>query len=261
MLQSLQSVQSHSLSVGETIAVSLLAAIVPAVLAGCASYVVARNKNEADRNQLLMERQSNVEGRFATLRQQYIAPLRYWASLLSFRMSELEHKVTEDYSEARSWFQEAKNHADGTVRIGYFPDWCCYVGIFAVTTLYWTCQFLRASRELRYHSPFVEVDIGYDRSLQDHLTKVRQAFVGQWGLWDSSQEIVAELISNPQGQTWNYQDFCLALDSRDSFKIGPLLRPFDYFIQFFSLEDSRRIQASLNELIKFLDSQRTPERR
>jgi hypothetical protein len=113
----LQSTQSHSLSVGESITVSLLAAVVPAVLAGCASYIVARNKNEADRSQLLMERQSHVDVRFATLRQQYIAPLRFWASLLSFRMSELEHKLEVDGTEMRRWFQEAKNHADGTDRI------------------------------------------------------------------------------------------------------------------------------------------------
>jgi hypothetical protein len=249
------------LSVGESIAVSLLAGVLPAVLAGFISYIVARNKNEADRNQLIFERQSADEGRFATLRQQYIAPLRFWASLLSFRMNELERKLASDYSETRQWFQEAKNHADGSVRIEYFPDWCCYVGIFAVTTMYWTCQFLKASRDLRYHSPFVEVDAGYDRSLQEHLTNVRQAFIGEWGLWDSSQEIIAELVSNPQGQAWNYQDFCIALDSRDRFKIGPLLRPFDYYIQYFSLANSQKLQQSLIELITFLDSRRTPERR
>jgi hypothetical protein len=101
----------------------------------------------------------------------------------------------------------------------------------------------------------------YDKSLQEHLTSVRQAFIGQWGLWDSSQEIIAELISNAQGQAWNYQDFCIAIDSHDSFKIGPLLRPFDDYIQYFSLADSQRLQQSLNELITFLDSRRTPERR
>jgi|HubBroStandDraft_6_1064221.scaffolds.fasta_scaffold2047788_1 hypothetical protein len=93
-------------------------------------------------------------------------------------MNELEHKLKGDYAETRQWFQDAKNHADGTVRIEYFPDWCCYVGIFAVTAMYWTCQFLQASRDLRYHSPFVEVDAGYDRNLQEHLTNVRQALVG-----------------------------------------------------------------------------------
>jgi hypothetical protein len=99
-------------------------------------------------------------------------------------MNELEHKLKGDYAETRQWFQDAKNHADGTVRIEYFPDWCCYVGIFAVTAMYWTCQFLQASRDLRYHSPFVEVDAGYDRNLQEQLTNVRQALVcsGDFGI-------------------------------------------------------------------------------
>jgi hypothetical protein len=249
----------YSPTTSGNIVTSLLIASIPAIAAACGSYLLARKKNREDRDQLLWQQQAAEDGQFAGLRQRYITPLRFWASLLTTRMKELEGKKRSDYSETSKWFQEVKDHADGSNRIYNFPFWCCYQGIFAITTLYWTGEFLQASREIRYQSPFNELDSLYNDTLQEHLNAVREAFVGNWGIWDSSQEVVGELLANGADNVWNYQDFCKALDSRDNFKIGPLLRPLDYYIQFFTLEDSQRIQSSLNELIRFLDSQRTPE--
>ena len=248
----------HSLG---SLGVSLLVASVPAIAAACGSYFLARRKNQEDRAQFLWQQQNVEDGQIATLRQQYITPLRFWAALLRSRMKELEEKKRNDYSETKKWFQQVKDHADGTTRISNFPFWSCYEGIFAITTLCWTSEFLQASRELRYRSPFVELDPGYNNTLQTRLNDVREAFLGNWGIWDPSQEVLAELVSNGKDDVWNYQDFCKALDSRDNFKIGPILRPLDYYIAFFRLEDSQKIQSSLQALIEFLDSQRTPERR
>jgi hypothetical protein len=240
---------------------SLLIACVPAIAAACGSYFLARKKNQQDREQFLWQQQNVEDGQIATLRQQYITPLRFWAALLRSRMKELEAKKRGDYAETRKWFQQVKDHADGSNRIFDFPFWCCYEGVFAITTLYWTSQFLQASRELRYRSPFVELHPAYNNTLQTRLNDVREAFINGWGIWDSSQEVVAELVSNGKADVWNYQDFCKTLDSGDNFKIGPILRPLDYYIQFFTLGDSLNIQSSLQALIDFLDSQRTPERR
>ena len=77
----------------------------------------------------------------------------------------------------------------------------------------------------------------------------------------NASDLISGGDTNGKADVWNYQDFCKTLDSGDNFKIGPILRPLDYYIQFFTLGDSLNIQSSLQALIDFLDSQRTPERR
>lgn len=247
-------------SFGNRFVLPALPGVAAALVSGYFAYILFKKKSKEEFKQLVWTKRNTEVGQLASLRQRYITPLRYWALLLDVRMKELEEKHLNNYQETRKWFQEVKDHATGDGRIANFPFWSCYEGIFSITTVYWTAQFLQASREIRYLSPFNELDSKYDNILQGHLGAIRKAFMGEWGLWDSSQEIVAELVSNGTERTWNYQDFCKALDSRDNFIIGPLLRPLDYYIQYFSLDDSRRIQASLQAFIQFIDSKTTPER-
>ena len=146
---------SASFSLGETIVISMLSAIVPAVATACGSYVLARNRDWIELQQWLRQARSLTEGQITTLRQTYITPLRYWASLLRKRIQELQAKEKSGtYAEVSSWFQKVKSHADGNERRNDFPFWSAYEGIFAITTLYWTVSYFLAARAVRYGSPF-----------------------------------------------------------------------------------------------------------
>jgi hypothetical protein len=248
-----------SLSLGASVVLSVTTALVGAAI----SFLLAVNQSRSERESLIFQSRNADESNVAGLRQKYITPLRYWATLLQKRLGELEQKKSNDYRETSSWFQQLKNHADGTSRLPDFATWSSYEGVFAVTTLYWTSEFLQKSREISYGAPFSELAPKYNESLQKYLEAIRDAFIGRWGLWDSSQEILAELISNGNNSVWNYQDFCRALDSGDRFKIGPLLRPLDYYISVFgdAKENTKQIGSAFKDLIAFLDSQRTPEHR
>jgi hypothetical protein len=253
----LSSCSPSSLSLNQTIGVSMLSAIVPAIATACGGYVLARNHDRTEREQWLRQARSVAESQITTLRETYITPLRYWASLLMKRMKELENKHNSgEYGQVGEWLQQVKNHADGTGSIDNFPFWSSYVGVFAITTLYWTCEYLRTAREVRFGSPFNSIDREYDTELQFHLVQVSEAF---GGIWDSAQEVIAEATSN-RGHPWNYQDLCRLIDSRDRFSVAPLLRPLDYYIHDFGARESKTIHDALEGLVNFVDSRPTPRR-
>lgn len=242
-------------SLWETVGISMLSAIVPAVATAFGGYFLARNHDRAEREQWFRQARSIDESQITTLRETYITPLRYWASLLTKRMSELETKhKSGQYGEMSEWLQQVKDHADGTRAVDNFPFWSCYVGIFAITTLYWTCEYLRASRDVRFGSPFNSIDREYDGQLQSHLAKVSEAL---GGIWDSVQEVVAEAASN-RDHPWNYQDLCRLIDSRDRFSVAPLLRSLDYYIHDLDVNQCGVIHDALDGLISFVDSRPTP---
>jgi hypothetical protein len=119
----------------------LIAGLVPAVVSGVVAYTVARLKFTEELQKIRLQVSLQREGLIATLRQRYISPLRFFASTLSHRLGEMEDKLKNaSYGQVQGWFQEIKDHADGSRRRSDFPVWCCYEGIFAMTTLYYTCS-------------------------------------------------------------------------------------------------------------------------
>jgi hypothetical protein len=92
------------------------------------------------------------------------------------------------------------------------------VGIFSITTVYYTCSYIECARELRFQLPFSEIDPDYSERLDQHLDRVSAALGGREGIWDSTQEVLGEVFSRGDGKL-NNEELCRILDSRDEFRV------------------------------------------
>ena len=91
----------------------------------------------------------------AVLRQRYLTPLRYFAVALSERLAELAAKYGSDENDrVRHWFKTIKDQATRDARRDDFLTWCYYEGLFAATTLYYTCSYFLCANEIRSGQPF-----------------------------------------------------------------------------------------------------------
>lgn len=245
---------SQQWTLGESIALALVTGFIPALIAGTTAYFAARQKNKDELQKIMLEFSLQQKDQIATLRQQYVTPLSHSARTLNTRLGELEDKFKQGgYEQVRKWFQQLKNHMDSNQRMHAFALWCSYEGIFVTTTLYYTCRYFHRARETLAKSPFGEVDPDYGKILEEKLSSVRAAFGGPDGLWDSSQDVIGEMLML-HTDTTKYADLCRILDSHDEFQYGPLLRPVDFYIQLLNLDRVGNIRKALDGLITFLRS-------
>jgi hypothetical protein len=251
---------SQTAGILQTVALPLIAGLLPAAVSGIAAFGLARHNFRSELGKIQWQLDHQQKGQIATLRQRYINPLRYWASKLSRRLAEIEEKFDRgQYDQVRGWFKTIKDHADGNQRRNDFTVWCYYEGIFAITTLYFTCSYLQCAREISFRLPFSELDPGYSAKLDAQLAQVGDAMKG-WenGIWDSAQEVLGERFTRGETKIDN-EELCRILDSRDSFKVAPFVRVLDVYIWGLEVADVRRIRAALDELAAFVTSRRTPE--
>jgi len=242
------------------IAVSLVASVVPAIISGFVTFFVARHNFGAEIEKIKIQFSHQKAGQIATLRQRYMNPLRYWASRMSNRLLEIEDKSRKsEYHMVQKWFKIIKDHADGNKRMNGFPVWCYYEGIFAMTTLYYTCSYIQCAREIRFRLPFSEFDPDYSEKLDEHLSRVSEALGGIGGIWDSSQEVVGERFTRGEAKMDN-EELCRIIDSHDEFKIAPFIRLIDVYIESLDGNKAESIRAALDELIRFVNSEPTPEK-
>lgn len=235
------------------VAFPLIAGIVPAIVSGLVAFFVADRRFKTELRQ-------QRAGHIATLRQRYVSPLRYWATRLNVRLGECRDKMGDaaDNHEMREWFRTIKDHAAGDQSKPDFWKWCYYVGIFSITTVYYTCSYIECARELRFQLPFSELDPDYSERLDEHLDRVSAALGGREGIWDSTQEVLGEVFSRGDGKL-NNEELCRILDSRDEFRVAPFLRLLDVYIDKLDAATVDRIRAELTGLVGFLSSERTPE--
>jgi hypothetical protein len=255
---------AQPLTLTEGIALALVTGFVPAAIGAAATYVVARLnlKREIQRLEIQFVRQQQAleKGQIAGLRQQFINPLNYWARRLSRRLSEIEEKVTSATDpRVPVWMKALKDHMDGNKTLRDFAAWSCYEGIFATTTVYYTCSYFQAARQVRFNSPFSELDPDYARQLDAGLEKVSQALGGEAGIWDSAQEVIAERFTTGT-QKIDYEAMCRTIDSHDPFRYGPFLRPIDVYIDGIGAARLTAAREALDSLLAFTSSKPTPER-
>lgn len=239
-----------------------LASLLTAFIAGFVAFKVAQVTTARELQKTYLQVSLQQEALIATLRQQYINPLRFVAATLREKVADLEEKHREgEYSRVRDWFQEAKDHADGRRRKPEFPIWCCYEGIFVMTILYYTCAYFQCARDIMAKAPFSELEGAYGKHLETALTHVRNAFGwGEDGFWFSIQDVIGERFTRDATRA-QFEDLCRIMDSQDPFRYAPFFRPIDVYINDLTPARAASIRQSLDELVAFLDTQRTPEPR
>jgi hypothetical protein len=193
----------------------------------------------------------------ATLRQRFLTPLRYAATVLGRRLVELEAKYgSAEDGRMRDWFKTVKDEATRDRRHGDFLTWAYYEGLFAATTLYYTCSYFHAAQELRSGRPFAASRPVFGEALEARLATVTEAFVwdgGSAGIWDPTQEVVGELFQR-DGAKLTYAQMCTELTVDDPGRRAPYLRPLDFYWRDLHPAAAARVRAALDELVAFLDS-------
>jgi hypothetical protein len=246
-------IASVSLSLGEQISVTLITGFVPAIIASFSAYILARSNSEKAIDQLKYQFDLQHKGQLQSFRQKYVSPLGYWAARLMGRITELEQKMENGrYDQVKGWFKILKDHTARDQRHADFPLWTRYEGIFATTTLYYTCSYFQSVWSIDARSPLSEIDPRYANQLRERMRKVTEAFGGEFGLWDSSQIVIGELFSDGEGKT-QYAEMCRVLDGGDPFAIGAYLRPIDFYLDL-NKERIAKIKPALEELVKFVNA-------
>lgn len=200
------------------------------------------------------EGQGKERANIAELDQRYLTPLRYYARALSHRLEEIQEKlrVPEQEREMREWFKRIKDQVTRDSKDPDYRAWCYYVGIFSLSTLYYTCSYFYYAREIRFRRPFSESRPSYGEKLDTCLMRVTDSFSGIDGIWDVSQEVIGERFAS-NGSAMTYAQMCGEHEADDLFRRAPFIRPADFYWINLGVEQSLRIKDSLDKLIVFLD--------
>lgn len=231
-----------------------------AVVSGVIAYWRARSDfgREVDKIYVQIRAQRKIQelDKLSDLRQRYLTPLRYYAEMLSKRFAELETKLSsQEAPRVREWFKTIKDHVAGDKRRPDYGFWCCYEGIFSVTTLYYTCSYFQCARELRRDAPFRSLRPSYSEELESCLATITKAFGwdGDRGIWDPLQEVIGERFTTPNGLKMTYGEMCSEHDRDELFRRAPFLRPLDFYWTLLDVEKTHELKISLDRLTAFLD--------
>jgi hypothetical protein len=237
-----------------------LFSLLVAVLSGAIAFRTARAnaRGELDKIQQQVAAQQAVleKAKIAELRQSYLTPLRYYAYALSRRLTELGVKFqSAENDTVRTWFKIVKDQVTHDDRRDDYQAWCYYEGIFAVSTLYYTCSYFYCARSIRFHRPFGEERPAYSEALEMFLVQVSEAFggIGATGIWDTAQEVIGERFTG-DGLSMTYAEMCSEHEAEEPFRRAPFFRPLDFYWRELDIAELQKIRIALDELINFLDS-------
>jgi hypothetical protein len=240
---------------GMAVAITGAFSLIGILLSGFIAYYAARRKI---REEIEAQRNARALDKIAELRERYLTPLRHYASLLSSRISELETKYKSDReAEIRRWFKTVKDQVTRDQRRDDFITWCYYEGLFAVTTLYYTCSYFQCAQQIRQARPFLATRPRYQEKLETLLSRATDAFVwegGAAGIWAPSQELIGELFQH-EGAKLTYAQLCGELVTDDPSRRAPFFRPLDfYWSDLRAGEVTAALRSALDQLRAFLDT-------
>ena len=228
-------------------------------ITGTIALLVARSSQAGELKKI--EKQASVQQtalereKITEMRRRYLTPLRYYAHALSFRLGELEVKFKSSaIEEARKEFEIAKNHVERKKKIDDYERRFYYEGIFAESTLYYTCSYFYYAREVRFNRPFDENRNVYAEKLGEFLEGVTGAF---WrneerGLWDTSQEMIGERFGKG-GSAMAFAEMLQEHQADETFRRAVFLRPLDFYWWVLDAGWTDQIKTSLDKLVEFLD--------
>jgi len=240
--------------------VSLLLAAASGFIAYLTARVNFRREVERIREQINIQKDVERSAQIVAVKQKYLAPLRYYAQRLGLRFGELKRKFeSPENGRVRGWFKQVKDHVsrDKPMQDAPYGVWCCYEGVFSVSTIYYTFCYLQCVRELLAHVPFREISPFYSIELERQLALVEGALIwkdGEDGIWEPLQEVIGDTFTSPQGVRLSYSEMCREQDTGDAFRRAPYLRPIDFYWQQLTPEKAAALQGVLNQLVQFLDS-------
>jgi hypothetical protein len=238
---------------------------------------------KASLNRFREEMQAQEEAKIVELSGKYLTPLGYWGEALSRRLGEIEDKfrrqdeIDEDKEsrsarvfgrtsmtrkqQTKAWFEqirlqvnpERERREDLILSEPDFQSWCYYEGIFAVSTLYYTCSYFYCARELRFFRPFGEVRPRYSQELDARLNRVTKAF--HWsaddGIYPESQEVIGERFRR-DGTKMTYAEMCNEHTAKELYRRAVFFRTLDVFCDQLDEKSLPHIKEALDGLLRLL---------
>lgn len=236
---------------------TIIAALIAGLVAIVTAIITVRSQIKEMEKRLEYEKNIEQECEREKNRIQYLDPLFISAGDLLAKMNRLRDELytKEDYwkttfYQVKDW--DRKKRED-------FAFWCNGYGAGAVTTLYATCVYFAHASKIRSELPFIQLDPQDDRSLLNHLTKVREAFGGEQNLWVEIQDSLGEYVIDPSGRIMNYREFCTQLIDEWNYIWFTRLIDFYRDIHLKKSIELPRIASALQELIKFLENTSQPQ--
>jgi hypothetical protein len=226
----------------------LYAAIVSAVI-GAAIAIVT----------VLITTRSQIKREREKTRIQYLDPLVVAADDLLAKISSLiaaldnKEDWINGFLKIKDW---DRNNPD---KRKDFALWCNGEGAGAVTALYLTCVYFARARKIRAELPFIQLGPHDDQALLDRLTKVREAFGGEFNIWVELQDSIGEYVTEANGKIMGYRGFCTQLI--DGWEHIWFLRLIDFFRDIHMKREIElpRIVSALKDLIAFAKKASTPQ--
>jgi hypothetical protein len=224
----------------------VLTLVLTAVLSIVTAYVTAYFKIRQDREVDREKQRENV-------RLNVLNPLLISAEDLLDRLVDIARRRKSDAKrpEMIRWFLEAKERPQRDP--AGFARWCNDEGYFALSTLYVTALYFHYAGRIRRDFPFFDLAGGGDQgALLSHLSEIRVAIGGKFGIWETMQDSLGAYAAKDNGSIKNFREFCeMLVDDKQAPWLGRLL---DFFRDVHMKLDDQfaNVERSLNALIAFL---------
>lgn len=175
---------------------------------------------------------------------QYLNPLLVATTDLRERQQGINKRVADKDTLLRNSIQELKDRTHlGTE----YPQWVNGLGHFALSTLYITAVFFAHASKIRADLPFVRLSSGDDRTLLDHLARIRRALGTDLGIWEDLQDSFGSYIRKVDGATLNFREFCTLLEDDGT-------RPWFMRLLDFYLDIDKKFTEQREEMIQSLQT-------
>jgi len=169
------------------------------------SVLATRSKMKEMEETFSREQRAKEHEAKAKVQIQYLNPLQVATADFHDRLCDIQSRLDRGDELLRNTMQELKNK---THYANSYVQWVNDFGHYALSTLYLTSLYLAHASKIRSELPFVELTSGEDRALLDHLSRVRCAFGGEFGIWEDLHDSLGSYIRKDDGSPMNYQEFC-----------------------------------------------------
>lgn len=232
---------------------TVLTLVLTAVLGVVTAYITTALKLRQDRGVDREKQRENV-------RLKVLNPLLISAETLLDRLVDIarRRKSTDKGPEMIRWFLEAKQRPQRDP--AGFARWCNDEGYFAISTLYATALYFHYAGTIRRDFPFFDLaGRGDEGALLSHLSEIRVAIGGKFGIWETMQDSLGAYVAKEHGAIKNFREFCeMLVDDNQAPWLGRLL---DFYRDVhLKLDDQfANVERTLNALIGYLrTSMRVP---
>jgi hypothetical protein len=230
----------------------ILTAVFSILTAAATALITANFRLREIKQQSEIQQEVEKEREKSKIRIQYLNPLYISSKDLSTRLNDINSKL-EGNNEKEIMLNNFRYFDENTIVNEHFGNWCNSDGYFCISTLYLTSvYFLHASR-VRFELPFIQLSPNEDRKLLAHLSKVREAFGGRFGIWEIIQDSIGTYIKKDNNSVMNYREFCKEISDKSKFIWFGNLIGFYKDVGGKKPHELKESISALKELLQFLE--------